>query len=57
MFGIFKKDPVKKLQKQYEKVLEEATQLQRNGDIKSYALKMEVSEKIAQEIEKLKARS
>ncbi len=53
MFNFFKKDPVKKLEKAYEKLLEEAMQLQRNGDIKGYAKKMEEAEAIQKQIEEL----
>lgn len=56
MFGLFKKDPVKKLEKQHKKLLEEAMQLQRGGDIKGYAKKMSEAEAIAQEIEQLQAK-
>ena len=51
MFGLFKKDPVKKLEKQYDKMLEEARDLQRSGDIKGYAKKMGEAEEIAKEID------
>lgn len=37
MFGLFKADPKKKLQKQYEQVLGQAQQAQRNGDMKLFA--------------------
>ncbi len=37
MFSLFKKDPVKKLRKQYSVKLEEAMQAQRNGDMRTYA--------------------
>lgn len=53
MFNFFKKDPVKQLEKDYQKLLEEAMHLQRNGDIKGYALKMEEAEKIEKQIEEL----
>jgi len=53
MFGLFKKDPVKKLEKKYEKLLEEAMNLQRGGDIKGYAAKMAEAEEVQKEIEKL----
>lgn len=53
MFGIFKKNPIKELEKKYNKLLEEAMQLQRSGDIKGYAEKTEEAEKIAKEIEKI----
>lgn len=54
MFGLFKKDPVKKLQKKYEQLLAEGMELQRKGDIKGYALKTEEAEKVMQEIESLR---
>ena len=50
MFSIFKKDPVKKLNKLYEAKLEEAMHAQRKGDIKSYAMITADAEKIADEI-------
>jgi len=37
MFSIFKKDPLKKLNKQLSAKLEEAMYAQRNGDIKTYS--------------------
>ena len=37
MFGLFKKDPRKKLQTQYEKLLYDAMILQRSGDIMGYS--------------------
>ncbi len=55
MFGLFgKKDPTKKLQKQYQKLMEEATELQRKGDIQAYAKKSEEAEKLMKEIEALR---
>lgn len=55
MFGLFgKKDPTKKLQKQYMKLMEEATELQRKGDIQGYAKKSEEAEKLMEEIEEMK---
>ncbi len=53
MFGLFKKDPVKALEKKYEKLLEEAMQIQRSGDIKGYAAKMAEAEEVQKEIEAL----
>jgi len=46
MFSIFKKDPIKKLDKLYESKLEEAMHAQRKGDIKSYAMITAEAEKI-----------
>jgi len=45
MFSIFKKDPIKKLDKLYESKLEEAMHAQRKGDIKSYAMLTAEAEK------------
>ena len=46
MFSIFKRDPIKKLDKLYESKLEEAMHAQRKGDIKSYAMITAEAEKI-----------
>lgn len=54
MFSLFKKDPIKKLNKQYEKKLEEAMLAQRKGDIKSYAFITAEAEKINEQIIALK---
>ena len=51
MFGLFKKDPAKKLEKQHRKLLEEAMQLQRGGDIKGYAAKMAEAEEVEKQLE------
>lgn len=53
MFGLFKSDPRKKLQDKYQKLLEQAMQFQRNGDIKSYSMITAEAEKVREEIEKL----
>ncbi len=37
MFGLFKKDPVKKLQQAYQAKLEKAMFYERNGDLRSSA--------------------
>lgn len=54
MFGLFKKDPIKQLEKQYQALMEEAMHIQRSGDLKAYARKIEAAEKILAEIETLK---
>ena len=54
MFGIFKSNPEKKLQKKYEKLLEEGMQFQRKGDIKSYSMITAEAEKVLAEIQALK---
>ncbi len=53
MFGLFKKDPAKQLREQYAKLLEEARDLQRKGDIKGFAQKSEEAEEIAKKLEEL----
>jgi len=53
MFSIFKRDPIKKLNKRYEAMLEQAMHAQRNGDIKSYSLITAEAEKITVEIQAL----
>lgn len=56
MFGLFKKDPVKKLEKEHAKLLEQAMNLQRGGDIKGYAQKMAEAEAVAKKIEEAQKR-
>ncbi len=55
MFSIFKKDPLKKLNKKYEAKLEQAMHAQRNGDIKGYSMITAKAEEIANEIQALKS--
>ncbi|MGD1841249.1 MAG: DUF6435 family protein [Thermonemataceae bacterium] len=54
MFGLFKKDPIKKLEKEYLAKMKEARDIQRGGDMKAYALFMEEAEKMADELARLK---
>lgn len=54
MFNLFKQDPLKKLDKQYRRLLEEARDLQRKGDIKGYAQKTAEAEAVVQEMERLR---
>lgn len=54
MFGLFKRDPLVKLQKSYERKLAQAMECQRNGDIRSYSLLTEEAEAIYGEIRRLK---
>lgn len=53
MFGLFKKDPKKKLDQEYLQLLEQAMQAQRNGDIRTYSELTEKAEAKRQEIEAL----
>ncbi len=55
MFGFLKGDPLKKLEKEYDALLEKAMQAQRNGDIKSYSLLTESAEKVKAQLDTLKA--
>lgn len=55
MFNLFKKDPVKELEKKYARLMEEAMQLQRKGDIKGYAAKIAEAEAVQKEIDALGA--
>lgn len=56
MFNLFKKDPVKKLEKQYQQLMEEAMHIQRSGDIKAYSAKVAEAEEIMKQIEALNAK-
>lgn len=56
MFGFLKSDPVKKLQKEYEKISEQAMQAQRNGNIELFAELSQKAEEIGKEIDRLQAR-
>lgn len=53
MFSFLKSDPVKKLEAKRKKLLEEAMHVQRSGDLKLYAVKMEAIDQIEKEIEAL----
>ena len=54
MFGLFKKDPVKKLEKEYEQLMSKARDVQRSGDLRAYAVMIEESENILKKIDELK---
>ncbi len=55
MFGLFKKDPIKKLEKEYREIMEHAMHVQRSGDLKEYARVIDRSEGILKKIDELKA--
>ena len=55
MFGFFKKDPLKKLQKDYEAKLKEAMHMQRNGKIREYSFLSSEAEDIRLKIQAAKA--
>lgn len=54
MFGLFKKDPTKKLEKEYEQLMEKARNVQRSGDLRAYAVLIEESEAILNKIDAIK---
>ena len=54
MFGLFKTDPTKKLQKAYEQKLEQAMHAARNGDMRANATLTEEAEALRVEIERVK---
>ena len=54
MFNLFRRDPLKKLLKAYERKLEQAMQASRNGDMRANAALTEEAEAIRVEIEALK---
>lgn len=51
MFGVFKKDPLKKLQQEYRNLRIKARDLQRNGDIRGFAAISAEVEKVSQRID------
>lgn len=53
MFGLFKKDPLIELRKQYNKKLEEAMLAQRNGNIRGYAELTEQAEALGKQLDAL----
>ena len=57
MFGLFKKDPKKQLDKEYRALLEQAMQAQRSGDIRGYSELTEKAEAKRAEIQALESAS
>ncbi|MEM7504240.1 MAG: DUF6435 family protein [Pseudomonadota bacterium] len=53
MFSLFKKNPTKKLEQQHAKLLEQAMQAQRNGDIRTYSKLTAEAEEVFEQIERL----
>lgn len=54
MFGLFKKDPVAVLKKEYEALMKKGMEMQRSGDIKGYAAITAQAEEVLKKIEALK---
>lgn len=55
MFSFLKKDPLRDLNNKRAKLLEEAMRVQRSGDLRTYAMKMEAIDKLEKEIESLQS--
>ena len=53
MFGLFRKDPIKQLQKKIQKKYVESVQLQRNGKLRDYGSLMKEIENLEQELSRL----
>lgn len=53
--SLFKKDPIKDLENKRKKLLEEAMHIQRSGDLKLYALKMESIDNLEKQIDALQS--
>ena len=54
MFGLFRPDPKKKLEKKLAKLLEEARDLQRRGDMPAFAQKSADAEEVGRQLDALK---
>lgn len=57
MFGLFKKDPLKKLNDEYTQLLNKAMQAQRSGDIRTYSELSQKAEEIGKQIEALESKA
>lgn len=55
MFGLFRKSPLKQWQKDYEALLGEAFQAQRNGNIRLYSTLTAEAEALRENIEAFKS--
>ncbi|MFN6970051.1 MAG: DUF6435 family protein [Rheinheimera sp.] len=53
MFGLFKKDPMKKLRQQYDQKLEQAMLAQRSGNLRLFADLTAESEVLWQQVQAL----
>ena len=56
MFGLFKKDPAKALRTQYDRLLLDARDLQRRGDIEGFALKTAEADAVLKQLDALDSR-
>jgi hypothetical protein len=57
MFGFLKGDPIKKLQKDYERLSMQAMDAQQNGNIELFGELSQKAEEIGKQIDQLKEKS
>ncbi|MCB0666073.1 MAG: Lacal_2735 family protein [Saprospiraceae bacterium] len=55
MFSLFKKDPLKTLEKEIKVKLEKARDIQRSGDIKAYALAMGEIDELQKKLDQMRS--
>ncbi len=55
MLNIFKRDPVKKLLKEYQAIMAKAVEAQRRGDIRTFSRLSQEADKIDKKITELKS--
>lgn len=53
MFGLFRKNPAQQLRGEYNRLLREARDLQRHGNIQGYALKSAEADEVLKELDAL----
>ena len=56
MFGFFKTDPIKKIQKEIKKKFAQSVDLQRNGKIQEYGEIMKEIQDLEEELERLRSK-
>ena len=54
MFGLFRKDPAKKLEAEYARLLEKARDIQRNGDVVAAAKVTAEAEEVGKRLDELR---
>jgi hypothetical protein len=54
MFSLFKKDSITNLENKRKKLLEEAMHVQRSGNLKLYAVKMDAIDELEKKIDAVK---
>ncbi|GAB55420.1 hypothetical protein GPUN_1296 [Glaciecola punicea ACAM 611] len=54
MFGLFKSDPTKKLQRQHDQLLQKGVDAQRKGDMRLYAQITSQAEELSKQIDTIK---